>query len=185
MALSLALSLALALSLPLSLCISVSPFCTSSNLEQMFNKCVAHRTTELFINSLESTQQVPRARLSHIRNSCRPVILHTPWHAGTGWIYVPLNLDSLKHLIAWALGNADKIYAAVLINHYLYLHLVKLKIMFSKKLLDNFNSLCTGSVWQCLAMLGRACVLHHVSSHRDHPWWNRLLCLGHFFMYFL
>lgn len=151
----------------------------------MFNKCVAHRTTELFINSLESTQQVPRARLSHIRNSCRPVILHTPWHAGTGWIYVPLNLDSLKHLIAWALGNADKIYAAVLINHYLYLHLVKLKIMFSKKLLDNFNSLCTGSVWQCLAMLGRACVLHHVSSHRDHPWWNRLLCLGHFFMYFL
>lgn len=96
---------------------------------------------EIFINSFESVQQATRIMLSHIRNSRQPIILYTPQHAGIGWIYVPLNLDSLKHFIAWSPSNADKIYVAALINHYLYLHLIKLKIMFSKKLLDRFNSL--------------------------------------------
>jgi hypothetical protein len=63
--------------------------------------------------------------------------LHS-WHADTGWIYIPLNLDNIKRLIAWALSNADKIYIAAFINHYLYLHLIKLKIMFSKNSLGSF-----------------------------------------------
>lgn len=132
-------------------------------------RCVAHRNLHQF--TWERLASDARAMLSHIRNSRQPALPCAPWPAGTRWIYVPLNLDDLKHLTVGALGKADKIYVAILTNHCLYLHLMKLKTTFSNKLLDNFTT---------LKLVASVCFWHPVSPPCDNAWWERLLCSGHF-----
>lgn len=132
-------------------------------------RCAAHRNLHQF--TWERLASDARAMLSHIRNSRQPALPYAPWPAGTRWIYVPLNLDGLKHLTVGALGNADKIYVAILTNHCLYLHLMKLKTTFSNKLLDSFTT---------LKLVASVCFWHPVSPPCDNAWWERLLCSGHF-----